>query len=227
MKDWTVYLSAPQPDVCDPEGLLQFTITYAGELRATQRDPLEGRPPKHTLNRRHIRKCVHHQMKRLWDVMPALNGTQRNGGAFIITDRDGPATTVPELAAKHDMFGHNFVPLVTEDLELFCDLEILFLRPDDPGGVVWGGDIDNRVKTLLDALSIPNPGEGYSELTPAEDEQPFYCLLQDDKLITGLSVKTERLLEPVDGKYDEATARLFINVSIRPSVMTPSNLHFG
>ncbi len=35
---------------------------------------------------------------------------------------------------------------------------------------------------------------------PTPDENPFYCLIEDDKLITGFEVKTERLLKPVPFK---------------------------
>jgi hypothetical protein len=36
-------------------------------------------------------------------------------------------------------------------------LNILFLRADIPGKVVQSGDIDNRLKTLFDALRMPQP----------------------------------------------------------------------
>ena len=32
--------------------------------------------------------------------------------------------------------------------------------------------------------------------TPNETESPFYCVLEDDNLVTALSVTTDRLLEP-------------------------------
>jgi hypothetical protein len=71
----------------------------------------------------------------------------------------------------------------------------LFLRRDTPGGLVEnGGDIDNRIKVLLDGLRMPNivrelGGDGFEP-----DENPFYCLLEDDKLIMKISVTTDRLL---------------------------------
>jgi hypothetical protein len=37
-----------------------------------------------------------------------------------------------------------------------CSLQILFLRHDPPGSVIHAGDLDNRVKTLIDALRMPN-----------------------------------------------------------------------
>ena len=60
---------------------------------------------------------------------------------------------------------HLCVPLVCESLELVTSLEIILLRPEAPGSV----------------------------LTQA-DEEPFYCLVEDDNLITGLNVTTDRLL---------------------------------
>jgi len=60
-----------------------------------------------------------------------------------------------------------------------------------------GGDIDNRVKTILDALRVPaEPNAVPQGDAPRPDEVPFYCVLEDDKLVTALSVQTERLLEP-------------------------------
>ena len=33
---------------------------------------------------------------------------------------------------------------------------------------------------------------------PLDDETPFFCVLEDDRLITKLTVQTDRLLEPVN-----------------------------
>lgn len=59
-----------------------------------------------------------------------------------------------------------------------------------------GGDLDNRIKTLLDALRKPSQTELPADDLPTPHELPFYCLLQDDALITTLSVTTDRLLAP-------------------------------
>lgn len=53
------------------------------------------------------------------------------------------------------------------------------------------GDIDNRIKTLIDVLEIPSEsGDG------DEVEGPSYRLLEDDSLVRGLSIRTERLWRP-------------------------------
>jgi hypothetical protein len=95
--------------------------------------------------------------------------------------------------------------------------------------VVWPGDIDNRLKTLLDELRIPEAGENYSARQPAADEDPFFCLLEDDKLITRIAVETDDLLQPLKGKssIDPADSRLVITVKIRPYHFTPYNTYFG
>jgi hypothetical protein len=76
-----------------------------------------------------------------------------------------------------------------------ASLEITMLRPEAPGHVITqGGDIDNRLKTLLDSLQVPKLDQLTSSDTPNSDETPFYCLVEDDNLITSLSVTTDRLL---------------------------------
>src|SRR5206468_1768300 len=94
-----------------------------------------------------------------------------------------------------------------------------------PGTVIESGDIDNRLKTLFDALRIPNNADetkGYP--TPSADETPFYCLLADDKLISKVSVETDILLEPSSEGVGENDVRLIITVSLRPYQMTWTNV---
>lgn len=95
------------------------------------------------------------------------------------------------------------------------------LRPEEPGNLITaGGDIDNRLKTLLDALRYPkNANEIPVDVLPDVDENPFHCLLEDDNLITGLSVTTDRLLQPAGPNAVE----LLIAVQINPTVMTHGN----
>jgi hypothetical protein len=118
---------------------------------------------------------------------------------------------------KHSHYGFWFVPLV-----MICGLDILFLRPDKPGGVIWAGDIDNRLKTLL-----PEANERYHERTPEPDETPFYCLLEDDKLITKVSIETDQLLQFVTQKEEMSEVRLIITVRLRPYEINIGNVQFG
>jgi hypothetical protein len=173
-----------------------------------------------------IRKQFHQQLKRLWEINPALNG--RSGGPYVIVVRagkEGPQSA-SDLATRYSQFGFNFVPLVRQELDLICGIEILFLRPDKPGKL-WKGDIDNRIKTLLDALTIPVANDEYHLRKPANDEQPFYCLLEKDELITKLSIETDQLLEFVSGQDRPDDVRLVITVRLRPYEFHVGNMHMG
>jgi hypothetical protein len=84
--------------------------------------------------------------------------------------------------------------LIGEGHGLSCSLDVLFLRRDCPGGLVkHGGDIDNRIKVLFDALRVPATSE-LPDVSPSDDENPFYCVVQDDKYIDKLTLTTDRLL---------------------------------
>jgi hypothetical protein len=90
--------------------------------------------------------------------------------------------------------GFNFVPLVTPKLALRCSLDITLLRPEEDRFIFRQGDIDGQLKTLFDGLRMPeNLGETGS-MGPQEDEDPFFCLLQDDRLISEVRVNTDQLL---------------------------------
>ena len=66
-------------------------------------------------------------------------------------------------------------------ISLLCSLNILFLRRDIPGSALSAGDIDNRIKTVIDALRRPrHANELAYHATPAADEDPFFRLLEDD-----------------------------------------------
>jgi hypothetical protein len=93
--------------------------------------------------------------------------------------------------------GYRFMPLVSEFLMVACALDIIFLRRDGPGSLIKsGGDIDNRLKVLFDALRMPQVCDEVCGDTPRADEDPFYVLLEDDRLISKVQVETNWLLTP-------------------------------
>lgn len=103
--------------------------------------------------------------------------------------------------------------LVSEGNDLLAELDITILRPAIPGALInHGGDLDNRLKTLLDALRIPDSGELSSDWTPHEDEVPFHCLLSDDKLVTSIAIRSDRLLEPASGAHPEQEVLAIVHV---------------
>jgi len=137
----------------------------------------------------------------------------------------GAKTWVDHIADDFKRCGTRFVPLVRKANGFTCSLDILFLRRDTPGSLVEnGGDIDNRIKVLLDGLRMPKtvPELGGVQIDSA-DEDPFYCLLEDDKLITSISVTTDRLIIPRKAEEDVNDVLLVIHVT----VVDPSAIFSG
>jgi hypothetical protein len=164
---------------------MEFRLVYEGPLRANG-----AASEKQTL-RRHF----HPQLQRLWNQQP-LKEHEADSVHSIPTARPPPGER-PGLL--HAVRGFDFVPLVTTRWHLVTELDVLFLRPQPPGSlIVHGGDIDTRMKTLLDALQMPHPNQVSNEDRPAEAERPFFCLLENDALVTKLSVTTDQLLMPPD-----------------------------
>jgi len=94
-------------------------------------------------------------------------------------------------------------------------------------------DIDNRLKTIFDALQMPGSLNDLGargskgQIRPKPNDDPFYVLLQDDRLITHVSVTTDTMLEAVPNAPKETAVRLVIHATIRPYDAHSDNLHFA
>ncbi|HTF72615.1 MAG TPA: hypothetical protein VK638_59105 [Edaphobacter sp.] len=211
-----VLLNDPYNDPDEGERL-EFRLTYEGLLLGASRTDTRSEH-KHA-----IRKAIQPQLRRLWQVIPYLDFPQTTISQFQVFVNVMPEAPKPRsvtLAEKYTFGGFRFVPLVTEELSLICGIEVLFLRPDHPGGVIRSGDIDNRLKTLFDALRMPSPGQVNDKTVPADGEDPFYVLLEDDRLVTKISVETDTLLQPTGDEPDVNDARLVITVKLRPATLS-------
>jgi hypothetical protein len=106
-------------------------------------------------------------------------------------------------------------------LHAIAELDIVMLRPGPPGQILRGGaDIDNRLKTLLDALKVPEANALPDGIAPEPGEDPFFCLLEDDKLVTSIRIETDRLLVP----RDENEVLLLMRVTTKYTVATWANI---
>ncbi len=130
------------------------------------------------------------------------------------------------VTTRTEVAGHTFIPAVSSRVFLYAELDILIMRQQYPGVLISEqGDIDNRVKTLFDALRLPSKGEitNFSEenrATLAQHEE-IYCLLEDDRLVTKVTVATDRWL----GCPLRSTDTLaIIQVQLKASKLTMSNI---
>jgi hypothetical protein len=122
------------------------------------------------------------------------------------------------IADKWSRCGYRFIPLVTEEYGVRCSLDILFLRPEEPGMLIKSGDIDARIKTIFDALRMPKNLDETGGSGPEADENPFFCLLEDDKLISEIKVNTDNLLMlPKEREIRPNDALLVIHVKLWPT----------
>lgn len=224
---------------------MKFRLTYEGELRPTGRDPEREQRDPLASHKQEIRKVFHGQLKQLWltnkflkehktykdeFVVPPSVVSRFVGVGFMGTPpREAIVPLSEYIASNFQRNGYRFAPLVCKDFSLLCSLDILFLRRDFPTGVISRGDLDNRVKTLIDALRMPtSASELRGNETPAAGEDPFFCLLEDDNLVTSLSVESSMLLDaPVAGDGGDGRVKLVISVELKPEDITMFNLSFS
>lgn len=223
---------------------MKFRLTYEGELRATQRDPTPEQHNPLASHKHSIRGVFHTQLRHLWAKDRFLSryritpdnpnlGENPDAAAERMFAMWAPADEevqplVEVIASRHSRFGYRFVPLVTSYFNLLCSLHVLFLRHDVPGSAIQAGDIDNRLKTLIDALRLPqskNELVGIDQQS-REGEDPFFCLLEDDNQVSSFAVETDTLLVPPDGPDATRTVKLVVTVELRPYFATPFNLSF-
>jgi len=222
----SLVLRDEEPDCDWSEGGVELRLTYDGELFATQERPYGQQKDKRAEHKYGLRLKFHRQLRHLWEITPCLLAGERIGPSVLLLESgsDNVRHDVESIAKRHSHYGFNFVPLVTKELDLICSPDILLLRPTVTIDSAWTGDVDNRLKTLIDALRVPEPNERWSDKTPTDDEKPFYCLLEDDKLLTKVSLETDHLLRPA---LTPNEVSIVVTVRVRPAEVRLDNFHFS
>jgi hypothetical protein len=211
---------------------MEFRLTYEGALYSETNRSGEVRRARAD-HKHELRKAFHPQLKRLWATHVALDGGDTDGPSLLMDSGppgwvDPPLHTVESLSERFSRFGYKFVPLVTRELSLLCSVDILYLRHDPPGAILRHGDIDNRLKVLFDALQVPREATQVGKYaTPDQEEDPFFCLLEDDSVISRVSVETDTLLEAINGVDETNAARLVLTVKIKPQHFSIYNWNFS
>jgi hypothetical protein len=178
---------------------VHFTLTYQGRLKPS------GRAPQVQA----IREALHPQLVDLWSREP-------------LADAFGSSGWLGGISVDVAVGGQHFRPIVHDNLKLTAEVDVLMLRPGRAGAVVQErGDIDNRLKTLFDALSAPATAQ---QVQPSNigcsATDPTHVLLQDDRLITGVTVRADRWL----GRVDPDEVFLVIGVRLKATSLIWANL---
>ena len=180
---------------------MEFCLHYYGVLKSA--DNASG---KHA-----IRKELHAQIKSLClstAFESAFNESKKPEDSLFI-----------EHGSKRYWF------LISEKLSTILDVHITLFAPHKIDSIINnGGDIDNRIKTLFDAMRAPSVA---SEIPKNDDfdyqaEGGMYCLLQDDKLINRISVQSYQDHSPESPNH----VRCLIECKTRITAALWGNLNF-
>jgi hypothetical protein len=197
---------------------MEFHLIYAGDLLKAAGSHSRAWE-KHS-----IRRYLHEQLKKLWETNPALKSY---AARTVEWDDKPPERFLDNLAKNYERGGIGFIPIATDKNGLVLSLNVLLLRPEQPGAILnSAGDIDNRMKVLIDALRMPADASEMSLRSGDEpNPNPMYCLMTDDKLITGLSVKTDRLLITRGNTGQEACVVIRVETAQVDPYGSPWELH--
>lgn len=156
---------------------MRITLTHKGEI------PGNKRPPEKIDA---IRQDFHRQLSKLWG---------RNQLAILKTWLDSNfAAGAPDF--RRVVGTYVYLPVVSEAIHTHARLTITLLAGVDVHRPAFAnGDIDNRVKSLIDALAAPSQATQIPSSAPAVGT---ICLLSDDSLVDGLTIQTGPLLEEND-----------------------------
>ena len=182
---------------------MKFRLLYQGEIKTY--------PKQRAKHINDIRAYFSAQLKRLLEIPPysAINN--------YIDLRYKKSNSKRNIIKK--IGGLTFIPIISPELDLVAELDILMMHPEVLGTA--RADIDNRLKTLLDGLRRPQVSQEVTDnLVKKFGNKPIYTLFDDDKLVTKITVNTTHLLDFKD--VNEIV--LVIAVNIRASRGTQDNL---
>ena len=182
---------------------MKFRLHYRGRLKSNGSSG----------DKQQLRREFHPQLADLWSRSPLVHQAEQ----FLSPHNR-------EMCVVRNVGDWMFSAVVSKTHHLVADLDIVLMRPEEPGSLVTqGGDIDNRLKTLLDALTIPKGNQIPVSDTQSPDESSLHCLFEDDNLITGLNVRVDRLL----GSQDPSEVLIVIHVDISATKGTFKNLELS
>ncbi len=165
---------------------MEFTLFYQGEIKSGNSADIT--------HKNEIRLKMHEQLIALKNLPPL------NQHVDILNKFQHP-----EFFAS--VGGFDFFHLVSKHFNMYAELDLNILIPTS----INFGDIDNKLKTLFDALRPPQNGEIPANWIPTAGQTPLLCLLEDDDLIYKVHVDTDYLLDPTAA----ASNQLIVVIGVR------------
>lgn len=191
-------------ELIEGKNLIEFRLLYDGDLPSSGN---KGHPhEKHA-----IRRIFHPQLRRLWSVKPTLKqwafrwfqhapaeAIEALNKSNLRDDDLGNARFrlgIETMGKFYAKAGYELAPLVVPEFDARCSIDILLLRPGERVVFDEQGDLDGQVRTIIDALRMPDNPSETGGAQAEEDERPLFCLLQNDKLVSEIKVTADDLLQ--------------------------------
>jgi hypothetical protein len=184
---------------------MNFTLFYSGPIRSGNSKDI-----RHIND---IRLSISPQIRRLYECEP-LKSHKVNCEPG---SSDGYFKTYVNVEER------SYSALVNPSIEAVCQLSVTFFEAEGTLSVASQiGDVDNKTKTLLDALRLPQKTD--IPKIP-HSQETIHCLLFDDALLWGVDIKRRRLLDSSLGNGKTFTQ---IDVQILPrAILSDSVGLFG
>ena len=198
---------------------MEFTLRFSGHI------------PHHSKAEAHKVRCVFHdQLVDYWQrdsrlarinqrlIKPFLRSARFPRGDVRRADRGHKIRSENQIYRYRQVHQIRFVPLATRWRYLRCELSMRIHRYEgdmDRGGILDNnGDLDNKCKTIVDALRVPSP----ECLDPStrHSSRLFFCVLEDDRLVDRITMETRNILGPRPPKGNETEIDADIDVRIYP-----------
>lgn len=155
-----------------------------------------------------MRKSFHRQLETLWGKEP-----------FAVLKRWEDSNFAAQAPNFLRSIGDQvFVPFYGEAVGVGVRLEIKLLTGLPQQAVISSGDLDNRVKRIIDALRAPTQkGEIVANLEP---NSRWYCVMDDDSSVKEVTAS----LAPYLDSNDPSESFVFVRVRTSPTAVTFANV---
>jgi hypothetical protein len=237
---------------------MRFRLVFSGAIPPGQRNPEKKQSDPLAVQKQRIRRDFHVQLRELWQQTRVLREKRMHPAHFaglgILEGNDAPVEWASDqfdqgqqyplvqlVQHAHREHGYEWVPLLRRAYAVDCELDIIFLRRGHPdGGPIENGDLDNRIKTLIDCLKMPRSTNELvgDDAFPRPGETPFHVLMEDDAIVSRLNVESDRLYYP-KVHFPKSTERaalrveddrlvsVLITVTVKPYYPSIFNMMWG
>ena len=185
---------------------MEFALRYDGQLAGGQSS--HQREIKNAL-----RLTFHRQLEQLvstrWDLRAAVS--RELPVAILNGERLEVPGGMPDGFFIVERAGIQWVPMYSQIRADFIKVRIEIYRRQWLHGILYpGGDLDNQAKVILDGLRLPQDDNESKDFDMPAGSR-CYCLLENDSLISEVSIASKQHL--IDAQPGYASLMIYVDVT--------------